>query len=1550
MKRNFSMLLCLLLVFSMLLVSCGKNPAANDTDKEKGTTGACEHTFSADWASNATHHWHRATCEHGEIKDALAEHADANEDGLCDVCKYEIGHNHTYSDEWTSDETKHWKAATCSHTDEKLDEGLHADDDKNYECDVCKAHVHQLNDAGYCAGCDKQIIPVDLSKPDALINAILASSGKINGGTIAYDVIIRGLENDITVGHGVDFSLYTDGLYTKRTNGTLVNEVWKKLNGQDVIAISVEKDGSTVTKAEPAAADVESLLGYYFAVSTLADGYGAENILSTLYELSLLETATEVTFSVDQEKKTAKLSYNVLIINKDTAEGEDDGVNYYEVDVTFGYSDTFALTSLTIKCDCYTNSLENEAENDYTYDQATQKITMKDTAKADTYTFVVTQTEGARGAIEMPATDKYTPSDLTIYEDEEMTTVAESVTVQITDAVLDLYIGIPEGTFIGFIANDIKINIANKDANGAAMIGWLSGDKIEATLVAEGEYTMTITCGSITKTIEIKVEAPSSSLGENTFEIVGDDNNAWVGPYNFVAPESGTYSFFLPYGVGAWDADGFENGGFTSAPYVDPMDPFYSGSGSFTVEIAQGATYSFYFNVPAKNVPYTVSYNFVAHDVEVDVGGDEPSVNEFSLNIGNNNIDPKNAIYSFTAGSDGELSLSLGAAIMGDVTVTYSVNGGDEIAFALSSNITLTLNAGDKVVITVVSEGYSTLGASWSGGAAPQEPTDVVLGTYTGTDNWNASPLTVIIGEGTVTFDYNHPMMGSQTATYTYEVIDGAMVIYDETGAILNPLAGSVTLVDGVPTMAAYNGTNYNLAVAGSGEGGDDEGDDPVVEGSDENPIEITIPAENLETEGDAVGFIWYTFTTTEAGKITVAYSNTNSWVRLINVDDAEDSTTGYQKGILTFKVKANSTYKIGLGVWDPEEGVTASVTFEVVEESPLDNKGDFYCMDEKTFGVTDADILAGGFIAIFNSADAGEYNFVSNYLMISSIATEDGTVISKNDNWFYELEAYTAYTVTFSTEYVSVAGDYSVVAEYQYPEGHQENPFWLPWDYEYGNALTAVYKGLYSPVWYSFYADADGVITITSDNEVATLMIAGKIGYEVQGVGSVSLNVIKGRQYYIGIADFETVDENWVNVGSEINFVINFTEAEYVGDGTINMPNMIVPGENTAVVPAWGCVWFAYKAEANGTLSVTTENEVCAWYFDGQEDFATAGDKVIKVEEGMIVYLYIETSDWSAAEIIFTASFKADPASVWFEDVVITDGSAANQVNVADNTWVEISFQGAGQFTITWDNADAKVEIPESWASAGQVLANGDVITGDSWFGVTLMISFEDYAAGTVNVTITPYVAPVGDKVLAVGDNTVSVQDTMMGDAYALPVNADKDVTYVITVGANCVVIYDYTNFFEGQTLELTVPAGETVVINIGAYSWSDNVAYVTVAEKVQQEVQEGEATAETITFVVPTIASMLANSEVQTVSVGASGSYVISATGYDNILNTRLQYYSAATDSWVTIARAIGHADHQIPYVIELSAGDTLQLRVQTWNSADAGTEIVVTIAPQA
>ena len=114
-----------------------------------------EHTYAEEWTTDATHHWHEATCEHTGEKDGYAEHtwdggtvttaATCTEAGektyTCTVCsatKTEViaATGHSYAGEWSSDNTHHWHEATCEHTGEK--DGYAEHTYENGVCTVCE--------------------------------------------------------------------------------------------------------------------------------------------------------------------------------------------------------------------------------------------------------------------------------------------------------------------------------------------------------------------------------------------------------------------------------------------------------------------------------------------------------------------------------------------------------------------------------------------------------------------------------------------------------------------------------------------------------------------------------------------------------------------------------------------------------------------------------------------------------------------------------------------------------------------------------------------------------------------------------------------------------------------------------------------------------------------------------------------------------------------------------------------------------------------------------------------------------------------------------------------------------------------------------------------------------------------------------------------------------------------------------------------------------------------------------------------------------------------
>ena len=135
--KKLSILVLFAMMLAVLFTACGE---------------AHDHTYSDKWTTDSENHWHKATCEHTDAIASKGAHTDTDEDGACDVCGLGDAHNHNYSDEWCNDAENHWHAATCDgHADEKIVVTPHADSDDNGICDVCAYDIFYTVSVDYDA-------------------------------------------------------------------------------------------------------------------------------------------------------------------------------------------------------------------------------------------------------------------------------------------------------------------------------------------------------------------------------------------------------------------------------------------------------------------------------------------------------------------------------------------------------------------------------------------------------------------------------------------------------------------------------------------------------------------------------------------------------------------------------------------------------------------------------------------------------------------------------------------------------------------------------------------------------------------------------------------------------------------------------------------------------------------------------------------------------------------------------------------------------------------------------------------------------------------------------------------------------------------------------------------------------------------------------------------------------------------------------------------------------------------------------------------------------
>ena len=414
MKMKIFALILVALIAMLSFASCDDETTDNGGNNNGGGGNQHQHTFSENWSSNATKHWHQATCEHGEIKDGNADHVDADEDGKCDVCNYEVGHTHSFATTWSYDESNHWRAATCSHKDEKKAISLHTDNNEDGTCDICKGHVHVKGPAGICIieGCGKALEEIDKSNLAGIINAVVNQGSLVNGTYIKlYEKITSNNEDKYDSANGIWKSYNTtneetinvtfgkNGYVNRFVESTITKgkteahysitestyESWYEIDGKEVFGVASE-NGADVVRVT---ANSDHLLGNLFSLSDIASGYGTENFLYSLYEASQGENVKDFVIEIDEDSSRISFSFSILAIDKieGTEVNENENYNpddensgayesgdrvtsyyvqYVEVELSFTYNELFVITSLDASCKVYKNNagqLEAKSEN-----------------------------------------------------------------------------------------------------------------------------------------------------------------------------------------------------------------------------------------------------------------------------------------------------------------------------------------------------------------------------------------------------------------------------------------------------------------------------------------------------------------------------------------------------------------------------------------------------------------------------------------------------------------------------------------------------------------------------------------------------------------------------------------------------------------------------------------------------------------------------------------------------------------------------------------------------------------------------------------------------------------------------------------------------------------------------------------------------------------------------------------------------------------------------------------------------------------------------------
>ena len=200
--RRYGMKKKLLLTILSLVcaITCVFGLIACDNEKPNEVE-THSHSWSQNWNSNSTHHWHECTVigctvTDNSNKDGYAAHDFSNGACICgkrDPRPITPEHEHVWAQKWENNETYHWHnciVADCPITADSQKDGYAEHNFVNGDC-ICGKHVHNMqfiprteadceNDGNiayyYCKNCNKYFIEETGRSEIALNNTVIASN------------------------------------------------------------------------------------------------------------------------------------------------------------------------------------------------------------------------------------------------------------------------------------------------------------------------------------------------------------------------------------------------------------------------------------------------------------------------------------------------------------------------------------------------------------------------------------------------------------------------------------------------------------------------------------------------------------------------------------------------------------------------------------------------------------------------------------------------------------------------------------------------------------------------------------------------------------------------------------------------------------------------------------------------------------------------------------------------------------------------------------------------------------------------------------------------------------------------------------------------------------------------------------------------------------------------------------------------------------------------------------------------------------------------------
>ena len=544
---------------------------------------------------------------------------------------------------------------------------------------------------------------------------------------------------------------------------------------------------------------------------------------------------------------------------------------------------------------------------------ADMTLTLTKTSKSggNPYTYALTQISAGDGYTEGGSSEGGEEGG----EGEEGAT---SGTISVTTT--DTYSWVDEYTFTATEAGKYTFTVpAGLGVFSAAAWDSFSEPEVDYNLSPEGgSFSVELAAGEeyvyyvgaftkgdweITWTYEEASDVPVETNG--TISVTTTDTYGYNDEYTFTAPAAGTYSFYVPAGLGFFSKDAYDVYAPAELDFMENAD-----GGYVDVTLAAGEAYVFYIGATTKD-DWTIGWS-----IKDEEGGDvTPSSKQLVLGENTVNVTADDITaqaiegYTFVVTEEGTYTFASNS-LMIRVYVT-------ETNF---SNGTAYLTAGTYKVAIITA--YASQAGNYQINVkytAPVVEKALVVGD-------NDIPVS---DEDRTAGGVEYTFVAEADGEYAFSSNDLLAKVYDENGQLLG--TGKATLTAGnykimIGTQFVSSAGTYKVTVKYTA---------PVVEsvadGSELNPYTWDAFPESLEVSvTDINGLTYYNITITEAGTYVFTFDTSDSWYNIANAEGTV-LTSGYEKESFEANLAAG-TYRIGLGRW-MEAGIL-TVTASVKEAS----------------------------------------------------------------------------------------------------------------------------------------------------------------------------------------------------------------------------------------------------------------------------------------------------------------------------------------------------------------------------------------------------------------------------------------------------------------------------------------------------------------------------------------------------------------------------------------------------------------------------------------